>query len=314
MEQVRSSIRRGLSRNLGLKVFSVCVGVSLWLFIGSEQSIDKIMEVPVEIVNKPSDVEIANPFLKRVLLHVRCPQIQGDALSKSIVATIDLSQAHLGENTFPLTSEAFKLPDGIKILNIRPASIMLDLEPMKVRPVPIRIRYAGTPRTNFVTRGVEAVPSMAMISGPASHVDKVESLDTQVIDITGLTHDIQQDVHILTDSTYISILTSSTAKGIVRINEVTAPVALTRLPIRARGGEAARVQPKDASVVVEAPVSVKDSIDASDLDVYVEIPGGGVKPGSTLSLPVRAEFRSERNMRLLKIVKVSPTEASVVVK
>jgi len=49
-------------RNFGLKVLSICIATLLWLVVAGERVVERVLRVPVELQNLPSDLEIvSNP-------------------------------------------------------------------------------------------------------------------------------------------------------------------------------------------------------------------------------------------------------------
>ena len=104
--RTRHLLRHIFVENLALKILAVFIGFSMWFFVSSEQMTDRIIEVPVEIINKPPNLEIANDFNKSVLLQVQSPQLGKEGTVKNISATLDLKGAHQGENAAVALSAA----------------------------------------------------------------------------------------------------------------------------------------------------------------------------------------------------------------
>ena len=85
---------------------------SVWFFVSSERTVEKIMDVRVEIVNKPVYLEIANDYPKTVSVQVRAREDEQTILYK---ARVDLASSYEGENIILLTAENFDAPSSIEI-------------------------------------------------------------------------------------------------------------------------------------------------------------------------------------------------------
>ena len=205
LERTRHLLRHIFVENLALKILAVFIGFSMWFFVSSEQMTDRIIEVPVEIINKPPNLEIANDFNKSVLLQVQTPQLGKEGTVKNISATLDLKGAHQGENVILLSPDDFRLPASVRVLKIQPASITVILEPLEIRTVPVRARYSGKPAPNYLIKGVLVTPENVQISGPASHVRNVKDIATQSIDLTGQKEPVVQFVNLKTENPYITV-------------------------------------------------------------------------------------------------------------
>ena len=44
-------------RNFGLKVLSICIATLLWLVVAGERVVERVLRVPIELQNLPSELE-----------------------------------------------------------------------------------------------------------------------------------------------------------------------------------------------------------------------------------------------------------------
>lgn len=304
-------LRRTLFQNAGLKVLSLFIGFSMWLLVSSEQQVERILEVPVEIINKPASLEISNDFVKSVLVQIQSSELGKDAAVKNLVATLDLRAAHEGENVIALEPRSFRTPSGIKIVNIRPATITVVLDPLQRKTVPVMVKYSGQPAENFEVRGVAAVPPRVGISGPSSHVRNYSELPTQTVDVTGRQQTLVQFVNVPLDSPFVTLEYSDKVRVEIRIQERMVPVILTRLPVQVRGVSGNyRLRRQTADARTSVTVSLRDRLTADDLEVYID--GADCAPTSDFQdVPLRYRILNPAFANALRVERIVPEKVAI---
>jgi hypothetical protein len=306
LERTRHLLRHIFVENLALKILAVFIGFSMWFFVSSEQMTDRIIEVPVEIINKPPNLEIANDFNKSVLLQVQTPQLGKEGTVKNISVTLDLKGAHPGENVILLSPDDFRLPATVRVLKIQPASITVILETVEIRTVPVRARYSGKPAPNYLIRGVLVTPENVQISGPASHVRNVKDIATQSIDLTGQKETVVQFVNLKTENPYITVAYKDRVRVEVVIQERGVARVIPNVPIVIRNIPGPyRLSQQTADLVLLVPLSIKDAIAEADLEVFAD---GTACPldGNNHEVPLSAVVRTPQYQNRVRIDKIFP--------
>jgi hypothetical protein len=306
LARLRHLLRQVFVENLGLKILALFIGFSMWFFISSEQMQDRIVEVPVEIINKPAALEIANDFSKSVLVQVQTPQIGKEGLIKNIIATLDLQNAHQGENVILLSPEDFRLPASVKVVKIQPSTLTVVLEPRVVKTIPVRARYSGKPADNYLIKGVQVTPETVEISGPASHVGDVNDIATQSIDLTGRTDTVVQFVNLKTENPFINVNFKDRVRVEVVIQERGVARVVPNVPIVVRNIPGPyRLSQQAVDVVLTVPLSLKDQVTAADLEVFTD----GTKcplDGNNHPASLTAEVRNPLYQNKVRVDKVFP--------
>jgi hypothetical protein len=306
LERTRHLLQHIFVENLALKILAVFIGFSMWFFVSSEQMTDRIVEVPVEIVNKPPNLEIANDFNKSVLLQVQTPQLGKEGAVKNVSATLDLKGAHQGENVILLSPEDFRLPASVRVLKIQPASITVILEPLEIRTVPVRARYSGKPAPNHLIKGIQVTPENVQISGPVSHVRNVNDIATQSIDLAGQRETVVQFVNLKTENPYITVAFKDRVRVEVIIQERGVARVIANVPIVVRNIPGPyRLSQQTVDLVLMVPLSIKESVTAADLEVFTD---GTACPldGQNHVVPLSAMVRNPQYQNKVRIDKIFP--------
>lgn len=182
-----------LRNNMSIKLISILVAVLLWMYVISEQNpyiIHIYRDVPVKLNN----LDTANFALKegeagfKVSVRVRGRRATISELTKSeIKAEVNLRGRMEGENLIPVT---VTVPDNVELLDINPPEIMVTLETIIEKQVPIVVRLTGTPAGGFAAMDPSAKPGEAVLKGARSVVESVKSAFVSV-DISGKNRDVK---------------------------------------------------------------------------------------------------------------------------
>lgn len=182
--------KRYVLHNLGLKLLSLLLAAGLWFIISpDEQPAEVAMRAPIVFQHVPSHLEISSQFIPEAQIRVRGPErIVRHLEPNEIQAEIDLSDAKPGERTFDLTSQQVRHPSDVRVVQIVPSELHLDFDMRLTRQVVVHPRVTGNFSDGEQIVRTEADPSEITITGPKSHVEKVEAATTDPVDATG-THD-----------------------------------------------------------------------------------------------------------------------------
>ena len=184
------------SESLALKAVSILLALILWITILSLKAEEKKIRVPLRpklppgmviINNIPSFVEFTlsgprvwvNETEKRLSHHPYQPD-----LSKTRDSTIGLaiSEDLLGD-----------LPVGVKVVNYYPPQVLIRLDEMGEKYIPVRASFKGSPQSGFELAGVKITPSKVPVSGPLTVLQDLEVVGTEAFDIENL-HGTQEKV------------------------------------------------------------------------------------------------------------------------
>lgn len=196
---------RFFTTNPWLKLASLLLAVVLWFFVVSQGNSAIVMEIPIgfrnlpshlEVLNGPKSVSIGIKGQERLLKKLR----QGD-----VHVAIDLSEVKKGNMFFPLSFENVTLPNTLTVTDISPQTIKLNLEEKVTKTVPVRIIIVGTPAQGFKVSRMDVIPKMIEIRGTESVIGKVYSVQTEPIDITGISSNLSYRAYLDVNNIKISV-------------------------------------------------------------------------------------------------------------
>ena len=177
-----------LTRSAGWKVFSLLVSALLWFTYASDPEIGAFVSAPVEYKNMPEDLEIGSDIAPAVSLDVRGPsaKVTNFSVARPAVA-LDFSGVNkAGEVTYQIDAQNVDVPSGVRLVRAIPAQIRLEFERRTRRDVPVQARFSGAPPAGYHMQRYEVSPRNLSVVGPESHVEDVDYVVTDPVDLSSL--------------------------------------------------------------------------------------------------------------------------------
>jgi len=174
------------TQNLGWKLLSVVLAVSLWLAISREPEVATSLSIPVEFKNMRDDLDISGSLPDRLHLEVRGPsgQLSRDSLS-AVAVVLDLSDAQPGDRTYNIRGRNLNLPPGVTFYRAVPSQITLRFDQLAVREEPVQPLFMNKPASYHIV-SQEFSPMKVRIRGSSDRVQAVHLIKTDPIDLSGV--------------------------------------------------------------------------------------------------------------------------------
>ncbi|MBI5557331.1 MAG: YbbR-like domain-containing protein [Deltaproteobacteria bacterium] len=186
-KKINSWRDRPWPKNWVLKLISFFFALFLWYFVVGEDKVDTIMNIPVEILNLPADLTISNQFKNELELTVNGPRgLIRNLATQHISRPIDLSRAEPGTKVFQNTSDSISLPRGVRLLRVKPTDIILQLDKLITKNIPVHAVTTGTPPEGFELVSITLDPSSIPVTGPEVFVGQINGISTAPMDLAKL--------------------------------------------------------------------------------------------------------------------------------
>jgi Uncharacterized protein conserved in bacteria len=176
-------------RNLGYKIVSVFFALLFWIWvsyqgINGSSSIDQLFTVPLVTKGLPSNLIVMSK-LPSIKVH-----LQGNsALNvKDLSAYVDLSNGTVGEHTYQVDMDI--LTTGIKVSEIQPAYVLIKLDVIQEKVLPVAVNISGSPEAGFVAGDPIVKPSAVNVRGPATLLGVLEKVTVE-LSVAGATDSLQ---------------------------------------------------------------------------------------------------------------------------
>ncbi|MBI4794012.1 MAG: hypothetical protein HY789_15035 [Deltaproteobacteria bacterium] len=186
--KITSWRNRPWPKNWVLKLISFFFALFLWYFVVGEDKVDVTFNIPLEILNLPADLTISNQFKNELELTVNGPRGLIRNLSmQHISRAIDLSKAEPGAKVFQNTVDSISLPRGVRLLRVKPTDIILQLDKLVKKDVPIHAVTTGSLPDGYELVSITLDPPSIPVTGAEASIGQVESISTAPIDLARLT-------------------------------------------------------------------------------------------------------------------------------
>jgi YbbR domain-containing protein len=228
--------------NWGLKLTALFLSFILWLMVHGDPGTERNIMIPLEI-RIPREMVITNedrPSLVEVT--IRGPLASGGFGQPNLICLLDLPTAPEGERLVPLTPQNITRTTGLEIVTVRPSRIRLVLEREISKEVRIETSV-GTPETGFEVYDVRVSPSTALIRGPRSRLDKINSVATEAVSLQGEQGSIRKFVNLNIKDSLVHSVPAEPVAVEIEIGPRRSLQTISPVP----------VLPDDASVVVRPP-------------------------------------------------------------
>jgi hypothetical protein len=295
---------RFLRGDLALRLVSLALAAGLWFVIAGRQTAERGLSVPVELRNVPRELELTGDAVNAVDVRVRASPGLIDSLDpRKVLATIDLAGAQEGERIVQLTPDRIQVPFGFRVVKITPSLLTLNLESTRRKTVPVRPRVIGRPAAGYEVFEVTSDPAEVRVAGPRSRVREIESAFTEPVSVEAADHTVQEAVNVGLEDPLLRLEGGSRVRVTARVREAHETRVFEGLALVARG-RPARLDPSHVAVVVSGPGSQLQTLKASAIRPYVEVPAGG-----TSRQPPRVEL--DGTGPDVSVVETRPAEVSV---
>ncbi|HUF53093.1 MAG TPA: CdaR family protein [Dehalococcoidia bacterium] len=191
---------KSIADNRGLFALSVVLAFAIWIFVTDSENPTRTrllpIDIPVQPVNVGDDVAIADD-IPPVRVRITVPDdVFGDLGAGDFEATADLTGYGVGTHeAVPVEVEALTTRGGLRIVDIVPPDVPVQLAQLTSKSVPVEILVAGAQASGYIMTLPELETENVIVSGPQVEVDKVTQARA-TIDVSSRTESVDQAVRL----------------------------------------------------------------------------------------------------------------------
>ena len=189
-----------------LRLLSLIFAVMLWFFVVGEEKAEITINVPLEIVNLPQGLIIANDIPSAIEVRVYGPQsLVRSIATERISKVINLKGVSPGKIIEQITPDTLPLPKGVQVLRVQPRFVEIELEKLVKKRLPVKPVIIGKPAPDFKLGAVYVEPSYVVVSGPKSEVESLKGVKTLPVDIKNASSRVVKRTGLITEGTHLNI-------------------------------------------------------------------------------------------------------------
>lgn len=174
------------SESLALKAVSLLLSLILWVTILGyrREEVKKMVRLEPQL---PPGMMIVNKIPLAIQFTLSGPRVMLEAAQKRIQPIrLDLTHTRQATNGFSVTEDLLgELPPGVRVTYIYPPQVLIRLEEVVEKYVPVRPSLAGKLRHGYEVVSVKASPSKVSVSGPKGLLETLEFIGTEALNIEG---------------------------------------------------------------------------------------------------------------------------------
>ncbi len=304
--------RKLLLNNIELKLFSLFLSVIIWYFVIGQEVKESVFYIPIEYVNLPSSLEIVGEFRNVFEVSVKGPSTFLKRLTpQDIKITIDLSNAQKGSKTFYQKDFNIDTPFGVTITKIYPPAVKLEFDRLIKKEVPVKLNLKGNCGYGYELKSYSIEPKLILIEGIQEIVEKLEYIETDPVDINGLTKDKDIIISLSGEILGLRLLQSTSVKVHLNVGEIILKKILKGIKLEANDKKRVITYSQNkVDIEIMGPMKLIDNINQEEFYAYIDIKN--YKSG-VYTLPIEIKYPEELKEHI-KITNIDPNEITLNIK
>lgn len=263
IELMIQGVRGAILENAALKFVALVLAITLFILVNTNK--DALIGVDVGVLyTMPDDRILVSEKVDQVRVSIKGSWRRIKRFDEREIEriSVDLTNLRSGEYRFP--EDAIRLPPGLTLLAIEPASMPLRFEPLQQKTVPVHIPTLGRPQRGYKFDSWSAKPTQVTIRGAASVISATEQLATRSLDLEGRSESFSETLVLVPPrlEPIFTVLDGPTVEVEVKLEEERGSRTLEGAPVELRPGEGVnaaiiarmQVQPAEVDVTLHGPL------------------------------------------------------------
>ncbi len=186
------------------KLSAFLIACVLWAAAQGVRSVEESLDVPIAIVELPSDVVVVDQSAREVNVRVSGSRAALRRAEKELLHyPLSLAGMQPGEARVNVDIERLLLPRGARVSARSPSSVAFRLDTRASKQVSVRVELAGEPQAGFRVKEVRAVPPLVTLEGASGELKKIRELSTDRIDVSGLRESASREARLIIAATNV---------------------------------------------------------------------------------------------------------------
>jgi uncharacterized protein (TIGR00159 family) len=166
---------------------SLLVVGGVWFSFARGQETLMTLDIPIDYLNRGTGMEIMDASATSAKLDVSGsgPLIRS-LRPEQVKVQVDLAGIGAGVNTIALKPEMVRLPPGIKLKKVAPASLEVSLDAMGEKTVPVQVDWIGPHRAGTRLASAQVNPARVKLAGSQRLLAEIDTIYTQKVSLSGL--------------------------------------------------------------------------------------------------------------------------------
>ncbi|MBI5695913.1 MAG: hypothetical protein HZC51_09285 [Nitrospirae bacterium] len=188
-------IKTILFGNFLIKAFSLLFAALLWFHVVARGKSEVNFVVPLELRDIPAGMVVVGDVPGYVDVRMQGPEaIIRNLAPGDVSVALSIADAREGAAQFYLGPSNVKAPGNITVTTVSPVEIRIRLDESGEKTLPVTAVLSGNPAPGYMLGKVEVTPGTVSVKGPKSVLGRLKGLDTQPLEMTGVTGKVSEVV------------------------------------------------------------------------------------------------------------------------
>jgi YbbR domain-containing protein len=243
-----------------VKILALAAAVLLFVFNRMNNLEQRVLDLPLEVI-LPDGFVLADRLQEHAVVTVRGESegaLRG-AGPDEFRAYVDLTGFHK-EGTFVVPVQYGRRggarPSDAFVDRVEPTEVTVSLERVAEKSLPVVANISGTPEKGYSLNQYTITPPIVRMRGPRSVVDATTSVQTEEINLAGITGDYKTRIGLLAPSSLVSFVGTSRVEFYGIISKVIVTREFDDVPIELENADPRyewEVRPPFGRLVVKGP-------------------------------------------------------------
>ncbi len=261
--------------NLPQKALALAIAVVLVAMKREAETATTTATVRVR-VSKPENRVLVSPLLEEVEIGLEGTKSKLDALNTSALPDLHIRLTGLEGGQLSLGPDRFTgIPRDVRIVSVRPAAMLVQLEEKVTANVPVEPVFEGEPARGYRVTQFSVEPPMVTVEGAKSAVERLVKVKTKLVSL----RDTMQTKSLLTTlqaaPRFVGFLGPHSVRVTVKVEEKTGTRVVAGRPVQVRGVTAGHpgfvVSPASVDLTLHGPIRLLDAMRIEELVAYVDV-------------------------------------------
>ena len=224
-----------MRRNLGLRGIALGLAFAFWFLVNaSQRGSTTQLDVPLGYRLLPTGLVIVNQHPEFVQIQIEGPRMLLSLIDPDrLMLRLKLGGIGPGEMVLKLSPEMFHVPRQTTITQISPSQIILDIDRITDRQVPVRVSVVGQPAAGYRVAAIRTNPEDVTVRGPSRYLAHLYYVRTSPLDVSDATSEIRQILPLQPVDDRIELGVDS-VEALATVREIGASRELRRLPAKVK--------------------------------------------------------------------------------
>ncbi|MBU1195509.1 MAG: YbbR-like domain-containing protein [Proteobacteria bacterium] len=271
-------------------LFVICITLC---FPGcTTEPIETDLLIPIDYANIPEDMILTDFHTDTIEIKIKAhPRLIELINTKNTRYTVDLytdlefdpagdsDSIETGTYLIPVEEERIPMNPSIRILNINPSYLNIQLEKKEKKIFRVTVPYIGNPPTGYIALEAAATPSTVELTGTLDQINAIQQLKTKPIDLSNAKEDFKKEIPLDLNNPELISASNPIIVVTVPIQQQLVTKKITDIPVRLMNSSyKASLEPPGITVTIKGPFETLGNKIILD-QIYSFIDLNGLGPG-----------------------------------